>query len=63
MFTSQLLFLSGESPNAEFQLWLWVGLALFAALILVGWQSASRKPNQAEGRKEAEQSASKKTHK
>ncbi|MCC7118694.1 MAG: hypothetical protein IT310_09230 [Anaerolineales bacterium] len=56
-----LLSAGGEAPGAEFQLWLGVGLALFALLVVVGWWTGARKPNQAEGQDEAHGAADSKT--
>ncbi|NOH02882.1 MAG: hypothetical protein HND47_13445 [Chloroflexi bacterium] len=56
MLALRLLSEGVEGPNTELVWMLYAGMAFFFLVILIGWWSASRKPNQVEVWVEAEES-------
>ena len=56
MLALKVLAEGAEGPNTELLWILYIGLAIFVLAILLGWWSASRKPEQAEVMVEAEES-------
>ena len=56
MLALKVLAEGAEGPNTELLWILYIGLALFVLAVLLGWWSASRKPEQVEVMVEAEES-------
>lgn len=56
MLVLKVLAEGAEGPNTELLWILYIGLAIFVLAILLGWWSASRKPEQVEVMVEAEES-------
>lgn len=56
MLALKVLAEGAEGPNTELLWILYIGLAIFVLAILLGWWSASRKPEQVEVTVEAEES-------
>lgn len=56
MLALKVLAEGAEGPNTELLWVLYIGLAIFVLAILLGWWSASRKPEQVEVTVEAEES-------
>lgn len=56
MLALKVLAEGAEGPNTELLWILYIGLAIFVLAILLGWWSASRKPEQVEVMVEAEES-------
>jgi len=56
MLALKVLAEGAEGPNIELLWILYIGLAIFVLAILLGWWSASRKPEQVEVMVEAEES-------
>lgn len=59
MFALPLLFEGGEGPNTELEWLLYVGMALFFLMIIIGWWVNSRKQDQPKDQHEAKKSAKK----
>ncbi len=59
MFAFRLLSEGGEGPNTELQWLLLAGIAFFFLIVIVGWWTSLRKPEQAEAGHEAKKSAKK----
>ncbi len=56
MFMLRLLSEGGEGPNASLQGFLFIGIAFFLLMVIIGWLTSSRKQDQAEVTHEAQKS-------
>jgi hypothetical protein len=57
MLALRLLSEGGEGPNTELQWFLLTGIAFFFLIVIVGWWTGSRKPEQVEAGYEAKKPA------
>lgn len=59
MLALRLLSEGGEGPNMELLWLLYIGMAFFFSMIIVGWRASSRKEEQPEAQHETKKSEKK----
>ncbi len=63
MLALRMLSEGGGGPNTELLWMLYVGMALFFLMVIVGWWTSLRKPDQPEVRHEAKKPSRKRSEK